>query len=437
MREKVRKKKVLHETSSLQLHVVELSSAPINGRRLVKFVLHTIHQSEEEHQSNGITWLEEYVQENMSTVNQMSLVAEFLDNKQDMPHGHAFEGTENGKPVFSSAVTGSFGDPKIETININGVAERVLTAVSTIDEQRFPNFVAWLQNELSEGRSVKGSVEICSRVPGETITYLDGWKPIGRIPTKYVYSGFCVLGGVDPADGNCVLLELNNANPPTLDTIKSQIASLGTQVRSNNLNDFNSIMAQISGLELNKSTEKSVSSKSKNNNKEEINMDKKEFETLLADMKTQLIAELNQVGGGDDDVREVCAERDSLKLKVAELEAKIEKMTSEKNEADAEVTKLRNDTLVAELNSHLAQFTEEERNTAKAEIDAFRKNPVKSEINSIIGAVMIAKAKRQMEHAKTITEQNSFDDGSKHSLSDIYGAMDDNHYSPTGEGGLF
>ena len=78
--------------------------------------------------------------------------------------------------------------------------------------------------------------------------------------------------------------------------------------------------------------------------------------------------------------------------------------------------------LVSELNSELAKFTDDQKEVAKAQIEAFNANPVKTEINSIVAAIKIAIADKQMEAAKVLTEQNSRKERDMN--IDIFGSID-------------
>ena len=73
---------------------------------------------------------------------------------------------------------------------------------------RYKPFVETLEAELSNGKSVNGSIEIYRSEGNDGIVYKKGWLPEGRIPTEYVHSGWAMV--LNPADVNSTLLELNS-----------------------------------------------------------------------------------------------------------------------------------------------------------------------------------------------------------------------------------
>ena len=48
----------------------------------------------------------------------------------------------------------------------------------------------------------------------EKIVYRYGYKDLGRIPMKFIHSGYSLLG-ISPSDNNAKLLELNNKKEET------------------------------------------------------------------------------------------------------------------------------------------------------------------------------------------------------------------------------
>ena len=165
------------------------------------------------------------------------------------------------------------------------------------------------------------------------------------------------------------------------------------------------------------------------------------------------IAELNDSDDDDKKMSALCEENESLKKEIAELQAKLDKMTGEKNEVDAkntelnsqvdelksEKTKAENAQLVSELNSELARFTEDQKKVASDQIKAFAENPVKSEINSIVATIKCAVADKVMADAMAMSEQNSFDGFGKFKsgLDSIFGAVDEPNDTADNNGSMF
>ena len=427
------KRKVLNEISSLNNPMFELSSKAVNGRRGIRFIALEIPEDEDGMNENGITWVEEYVRNNMNSAVGMSITADLID--REMPTDHGYTGnTADGLPTFSADIVGHTDSATIEYVMVEGRKILAFICAGYIDEMRYPKFVAWLQRQLAEGSPIKGSIEIAAKTRGQPIAYDGGYKPKGRRPMHFDFTGYSIIT-VRPSDPAALIMELNSTKSPILGELSQRILDIKPGKQSASKNDFDSIREQISKLELNRVT-KSVSSISKY--KEDNNMEESKLKEILASVKADIVSELNTANDNDDKMREVCEERDDLKKQVANLKEQLEKATNEKNELNEQVKKAEKDALVAELNSHLSKFSEEDQKSAKTEIEAFMKAPTKSEINSIVGAVMIAKGKRDIENARTIVEQNSFSHSNIPSLNTIFGAIDDSEsFKDVGSGSLF
>ena len=93
----------------------------ISGRRPIKVVLHEIHPDASHYQHNGISWNEEYVKDNMESINGMSIVAEFLTEDRDAPYGHGLTDIKDNLPLFEDAtMIGHFDSSYIDDIEIDG-----------------------------------------------------------------------------------------------------------------------------------------------------------------------------------------------------------------------------------------------------------------------------------------------------------------------------
>lgn len=193
--------------------IYEISSENrIAGRRPIKVVLHEIFPDNTRWQENGISWKEEYVRANLHSVIGMSIVAAFLTEDRDVPYDHGMTEVreEDRLPLFEDAtMVGHFDKAYIGDVEIEGVTKRCLIAEGTLDEMRYPKFVAWLREHMAES-TVKGSVEIVGKPEHDGyIIYSDGWKDEGRVPQDYDYSGYAILS-VKPADEAAIVMELNN-----------------------------------------------------------------------------------------------------------------------------------------------------------------------------------------------------------------------------------
>ena len=330
--------------------IYEISSEnKIAGRRPIKVVLHEIFPDNTRWQENGISWKEEYVQANLHSVVGMSIVAEFLTEDRDVPYNHGMTDVreEDKLPLFEDAtMVGHFDKAYVDDVEIGGVTKRCLVAEGTLDEMRYPKFVAWLRENMADS-VVKGSVEIVGKPEHDGyIIYSGGWKEEGRVPQYYDYSGYAILS-VKPADEAAIVMELNNKK------LDKEDGTMDEKTK-------NELMAAVTGA---------VS---------EVNS---KWEEYWAKVDT-LLAEISQ-----------------LKADIAQKEAAEASLV----EANAKITEMQNAAAVAELNAALAPYTEEQRAVAKEDIDAFNSNPGSVEINSIVGKICTAmvQAARESQIAET------------------------------------
>ena len=380
----------LHEISSMPVKIVEISSTPINGRRSAKMILHEIFPDDgSSWQKNGISWTRKYTEENMQTAEGMSITVEFVDGK---PFGHGFNGMmPDGNLDFSDAVmVGYAHSPKIETLEVNGMQIEALTVQASLDEHRYPLFIEWLFDEINQGNTVAGSVEIVGRSKGTEIVYEGGWKEFGRIPSIYSYSGYALLG-IESADPMAVLIELNSK--------KEEIHMTPQEIKDVLAGDFKVIVDTIA----------------------EVNsVDETEVKTLT------------------DEISQLKAQLDKLKEQCSLAESNLE---TEKAKSESLATQLQaaeNKQLISELNAALAEFNEEQRKVAEKQIEDFMKAPEKNEINTIVAAIKIAYADKVMAEAKNMKEQNAYDKGAhNYDLNSIFGSIEDTFKTTEGEASFY
>lgn len=362
--------------------IYEISSEnKIAGRRPIKVVLHEIFPDNTRWQENGISWKEEYVQANLHSVVGMSIVAEFLTEDRDVPYNHGMTDVreEDKLPLFEDAtMVGHFDKAYVDDVEIGGVTKRCLVAEGTLDEMRYPKFVAWLRENMADS-VVKGSVEIVGKPEHDGyIIYSGGWKEEGRVPQYYDYSGYAILS-VKPADEAAIVMELNNKK------LDKEDGTMDEKTK-------NELMAAVTGA---------VS---------EVNSKWEEYwakvDTLLAEI-SQLKADIAQK---EADIKQLQADYDKEAAAKEAAEASLV-------EANAKITEMQNAAAVAELNAALAPYTEEQRAVAKEDIDAFNSNPGSVEINSIVGKICTAMVQAARE--SQIAETNAA------SQIDIFGMTDD------------
>lgn len=376
--------------------IYEISSENrIAGRRPIKVVLHEIFPDNTRWQENGISWKEEYVRANLHSVIGMSIVAAFLTEDRDVPYDHGMTEVreEDRLPLFEDAtMVGHFDKAYIGDVEIEGVTKRCLIAEGTLDEMRYPKFVAWLREHMAES-TVKGSVEIVGKPKHDGyIIYSDGWKDEGRVPQDYDYSGYAILS-VKPADEAAIVMELNNKktdkedetmDEKTKNELMAAVASAVSEVNSK----WEEYWAKVDALQA-------------------------DISQLKADI-AQKEADIKQLQADYD--KEYAA-KEAAELGLTEANAAKEAAEASLNEANAKIAEMENAAAVAELNAALAPYTEEQRAVAQEEIDAFNANPGSVEINSIIGKICTAMVEAARE-SKVIETSSA-------NQIDVFGMMDD------------
>lgn len=376
--------------------IFEISSeSKIVGRRPIKVILHEIFPDDTQWQENGISWNEEYVKLNLHSVVGMSLTVEFLTEDRSVPYGHGMTEIrlEDNLPLFEDAtMVGHFDKAYIDDVEIDGEVKRVLIAEGTLDEMRYPKFVAWLREHMAE-RTVKGSVEIVGKAEHDGhIVYSGGWKEQGRVPQFYDYSGYAILS-VKPADEAAIVMELNNKKSDKEDSDMDEKMK-------------NDLMAVISGA------------MSETNSKwdqywAQVNAKEAEITQLQADIKAKE-AEIAQLRA---DFEKENAARILAEEGLTEANNAKEAAEASLSEANAKIAQLEGETAKAELNAALAPYSEEQRAVAKEEIEAFNANPGSVEINAIVGKICTEMVRVSRE--KQVAETNAKD------VIDVFAMTDD------------
>ena len=388
----------------IQERILEISQATNpNGRRKVKFALHEIYPDRTHWNRNGITYLEQYTRDNADSVKGMPLCAEFLDDDKDVPYGHGLTGHIKNMPVFEDSVqVGSFEDWSIEDIEIDGETHRCLCATGYINEGRYPKFVKWIEDQLANGKKLRGSVEFVGTKDNDgEIIYDGGWKEQGRVPMIYDYSGYCILS-IKPSDPSAILIELNQFK--------------------NNLED----------VEMNEELNKALSDLKadmitafKDTRKAEVNEQVSSLETKVTELNSKITELCSTIEEKDKEIEELnkkCKEANAeIEKKEEEVNSTVEELNSTIAEKDAELSEMKKEKKVTELNQALSHFSDEERNFAKEEIDAFNEDPFSVEINSITTKIEAASYRKMREDQKA---KNSEINSMKDEFDGIISAID-------------
>lgn len=366
----------------------------INGRVYFDYVVLTIHNDINEYQDNHICWLEQYVQANLESAQNMPIVAQFIDCDKSEPLGHGFPGEKNGKPViYDSEQVGSVVSAEIKNVDVNGTTIRALVATAYINEVRYPSLAQWLKAQIFDGKAIDTSVEIFAKEGNECIV-ADYYSKNDLdfeicVPKEFDFGGSAILT-VEPADSNAIVLEILNSR------------------KIDNEKEENKV------------------------NMEELT---KELDTTKTELETAKQEKENAEAERDVKVEELQAKEAELEATKAELEAK----TTECEEAIAKINSLEEEVntltefkegiekenLVSELEENISQFSDELKEEVKDEIEDFKAEPTAEKSEAIINSlnalfvkdalskkeVVKEEKKEKMEINSLFVQTNSVDEG--------------------------
>lgn len=334
---------------------------------------------------NGITFVEEYAAKNLDSIKDMSITCDFLDNEHTEISGHGETGefTKDGLPTFETNIIGHFQKGYIGDYEENGQIMRVVFGTGIIDEMRNAKFVQILEENMANGIYPSGSIEILRPTDSENIEYLNGKFEEGRVPVNYLHSGYSLV--LSPSDKTAKMIELNSTQNSK--TNKSEENNMDEKTISQFVD---SIKATIM----------------------EVNSKNSEFETKVSEFNSQIVEK-------DGKISELNATIEQLQQALADLKKEQETSWAERETLEKEIAKMKVEKRIADLNSALAEFSDDEKNYAKDEIDSFKADPMKVEINSIVNKIYAEIGKKSVAESKEkVSEINS-----KNEVVDIYGEI--------------
>ena len=337
------------------------------GRKNIRMVLLTIHE-EGEMNRNGITWVEQYVLDNLESIKGIPICATFLDEDKEDLYDHGYTETvesEDGKsePLFlNSESVGVIEDAKIEVIEIDGETKKVLVGYGYIFCQRYPNLC-----EKLESSKVKSSIEIMGTDENNRkIIYDGGYKEKGRKPMVFDFTGTCLLGVLE-ADENCYVLEVaENKN------------------KEEKLNmDENKIIEVI---------QKAIT---------ETNAVKADTETRIAELNSQIEAK-------DAEIKEANEAKEVAENNASEKDSKIAELEAENAKLKEELAACKKREACEAFDAMLANYTDDEKKCVESEINAYKENPLDGNADEIISKICrnIVENQKKAEADAKIAEQN-------------------------------
>ena len=337
------------------------------GRKNIRMVLLTIHE-EGEMNRNGITWVEQYVLDNLESIKGIPICATFLDEDKEDLYDHGYTETvesEDGKsePLFlNSESVGVIEDAKIEVIEIDGETKKVLVGYGYIFCQRYPNLC-----EKLESSKVKSSIEIMGTDENNRkIIYDGGYKEKGRKPMVFDFTGTCLLGVLE-ADENCYVLEVaENKN------------------KEEKLNmDENKIIEVI---------QKAIT---------ETNAVKADTETKIAELNSQIEAK-------DAEIKEANEAKEVAENNASEKDSKIAELEAENAKLKEELAACKKREACEAFDAMLVNYTDDEKKCVESEINAYKENPLDGNADEIISKICrnIVENQKKAEANAKIAEQN-------------------------------
>lgn len=337
---------------------------------------------------NGITFIEEYAAQNLESIKDMSMTCDFIDADKTEVSGHGETGeiTDDGLPKFEADIIGHFTEGFIAEFDDNGTTSKAVFGKGVIDEMRHADFVAQLETNMANGIAPSGSIEILHPEDSDSIIYLNGKFEQGRVPVKYVHSGFSLVA--NPADKASKMIELNNKQESEDETMDEKTINLICDSVKNAVSETNSKNA--------------------------------EYEATISELNTS-------VADKDNQIAELNASVESLKKAIADMEAERDAWYAERETLNKQLGEALAAQRLNEMNSAIEGFTEEQRAFAKDEIEAFKADPMNSEINSITDKIYREIGKTALENAKVV-ETNSVDD-----TTDIFGEINSTNANTDGE----
>ena len=362
------------------------------GKRKIKMSLLEIASTNESTNKNGLHWVEEYVNNNIESAIMMPICAEFASDDKSIPLDHgltSIDSTEN-EPLFEdSEVVGAIEKAYVTDAEIDGETKRILCGEGYIYQQRYPNFVKWLSENVANGK-VLSSIEIMGTPENNNLIIYDGevTKEF-RTPKEFLFSGSAILS-VEAADDSAVILQMNSLNSKESEdeTMDEKTINLICDSVKNAVSETNSKNA--------------------------------EYEATISELNTS-------VADKDNQIAELNASVDSLKKAIADMEVERDAWWAERDSLQKQLGEALAAQRLGELNSAIEGFTDEQKAFAKDEIEAFKADPMNGEINSITDKIYREIGRTALESAKVV-ETNSVDD-----TTDIFGEINSTNANTDGE----
>jgi len=240
------------------IEICEMSQEDVAGRVKIRMSALEIVPDNSFYNSNGISWLEEYINENIKSAIGMPYVVSWLDEENQIPSDHGTMSFNiDGLAEFDGVSVGSVQECYIEDVEIDGVTKKLLMTEGFLYSQRYPLFVKWLKEEISTNK-VYGSIEINGKGKDKKIGYLNGsanedGSPLdGRVPIRFDMTGLAILYLTEPSDKNSIVFEINSKqNDLDINKLNNNQTGKEDNILSDGNNIPNNASIEINELDIN------------------------------------------------------------------------------------------------------------------------------------------------------------------------------------------
>lgn len=370
------------------IEINELKEDKKRGRLNITITALSIHERGQWNK-RGMTWIEEYVKDNIESAIGMPIVVSWLVDKE-IPSDHGMYGfdDEGNRIFYDSDTVGSVQKAWIQEVDVEGIKGKKLVCKGYIYTQRYPKFVEWLKIQVANHEHVKGSVEVDGKGDSKEIIYEtgnghnpDGTWEMGRICKVFDFTGLAILSDiVKPADDGSEVIEINSLNHSNTNVDTVIQSDISDDINQNNKKEdsrmaeinTDSVVVELNNKIVSQATEinelkRQLGEKDEELNKckDELNACKKENEEL-----NKCKEEMNACKEKETELNSLLVEAnktvESQKAQIAELNSEIEPLRQMKANADAEKAQ-------AEVNSYFETikkengFSEAELNSLKSE----------------------------------------------------------------------
>ena len=212
-----------------------------------------------------------------------------------------------------------------------------------------------------------------------------------RTPMVFDFTGTAILS-IEPADNSALVLQMNSLNNSIDNFTKTQESEENTMDEKALALIVDSVKSAVS----------------------ETNSKNADYENQISELSNTLVEK-------DGKIVELNATIEQLQKALDDIKKEQETSWAERDLLEKEIAKFKVEKRLAELNSALTDFSDEQKAYAQAEIDAFNADPMAVEINSIVEKIYTEIGKKTQADAKAAEAQRVAELNSKtDDIVDVY-----------------